>query len=278
MKGWIILHRSVMDHWVWLSEKHFKRWIELIFLASWEDKTLDFGTKQIKIKRGQFATSYRQLQYNWNTSPSGVQSFLKMLQKSKMIKYRNNNNEMTIITILNYDKYQSEKFWEDKDEDYGQMETISENDSVTQNPSQVSDTPLNDMERNQEQTEINKRKEVNNNSLSLEEREKKFFEEVKASQIYMENVAKNHSLSIEDTLKKLEEFFGYISTVQHWHNDVADFRDHFYKWITRKLETAGKDGNRKQKNGGGQSTQDKYAARRGTDVGDKKSTDYGGSF
>lgn len=278
MKGWIILHRSVMDHWVWLSEKHFKRWIELIFLASWEDKTLDFGTKQIKIKRGQFATSYRQLQYNWNTSPSGVQSFLKMLQKSKMIKYRNNNNEMTIITILNYDKYQSEKFWEDKDEDYGQMETISENDSVTQNPSQVSDTPQNDMERNQEQTEINKRKEVNNNSLSLDERERSFFEEVKASQIYMENVAKNHSLSIEDTLKKLEEFFGYISTVQHWHNDVADFRDHFYKWITRKLETAGKDGNRKQKTGGGQSTQDKYAARRGTDVGDKKSTDYGGSF
>ena len=278
MKGWIILHRSVMDHWVWLSEKHFKRWIELIFLASWEDKTLDFGTKQIKIKRGQFATSYRQLQYNWNTSPSGVQSFLKMLQKSKMIKYRNNNNEMTIITILNYDKYQSEKFWEDKDEDYGQMETISENDSVTQNPSQVSDTPQNDMERNQEQTEINKRKEVNNNSHSLDERERSFFEEVKASQIYMENVAKNHSLSIEDTLKKLEEFFGYISTVQHWHNDVADFRDHFYKWITRKLETAGKDGNRKQKTGGGQSTQDKYAARRGTDVGDKKSTDYGGSF
>ena len=278
MKGWIILHRSVMDHWVWLSEKHFKRWIELIFLASWEDKTLDFGTKQIKIKRGQFATSYRQLQYNWNTSPSGVQSFLKMLQKSKMIKYRNNNNEMTIITILNYDKYQSEKFWEDKDEDYGQMESISENDSVTQNPSQVSDTPQNDMERNQEQTEINKRKEVNNNSLSLDERERSFFEEVKASQIYMENVAKNHSLSIEDTLKKLEEFFGYISTVQHWHNDVADFRDHFYKWITRKLETAGKDGNRKQKTGGGQSTQDKYAARRGTDVGDKKSTDYGGSF
>ncbi len=268
----------MMDHWVWLSEKHFKRWIELIFLASWEDKTLDFGTKQIKIKRGQFATSYRQLQYNWNTSPSGVQSFLKMLQKSKMIKYRNNNNEMTIITILNYDKYQSEKFWEDKDEDYGQMETISENDSVTQNPSQVSDTPQNDMERNQEQTEINKRKEVNNNSLSLDERERSFFEEVKASQIYMENVAKNHSLSIEDTLKKLEEFFGYISTVQHWHNDVADFRDHFYKWITRKLETAGKDGNRKQKTGGGQSTQDKYAARRGTDVGDKKSTDYGGSF
>ena len=278
MKGWIILHRSVMDHWVWLSEKHFKRWIELIFLASWEDKTLDFGTKQIKIKRGQFATSYRQLQYNWNTSPSGVQSFLKMLQKSKMMKYRNNNNEMTIITILNYDKYQSEKFWEDKDEDYGQMESISENDSVTQNPSQVSDTPQNDMERNQEQTEINKRKEVNNNSLSLDERERSFFEEVKASQIYMENVAKNHSLSIEDTLKKLEEFFGYISTVQHWHNDVADFRDHFYKWITRKLETAGKDGNRKQKTGGGQSTQDKYAARRGTDVGDKKSTDYGGSF
>ena len=278
MKGWIILHRSVMDHWVWLSEKHFKRWIELIFLASWEDKTLDFGTKQIKIKRGQFATSYRQLQYNWNTSPSGVQSFLKMLQKSKMIKYRNNNNEMTIITILNYDKYQSEKFWEDKDEDYGQMESISENDSVTRNPSQVSDTPQNDMERNQEQTEINKRKEVNNNSLSLDERERSFFEEVKASQIYMENVAKNHSLSIEDTLKKLEEFFGYISTVQHWHNDVADFRDHFYKWITRKLETAGKDGNRKQKTGGGQSTQDKYAARRGTDVGDKKSTDYGGSF
>ena len=278
MKGWIILHRSVMDHWVWLSEKHFKRWIELIFLASWEDKTLDFGNKQIRIKRGQFATSYRQLQFRWNTSPSGVQSFLKMLQKSKMIKFRNSNNEMTIVTILNYDKYQSEKFWEDLDEEESAAGQLSDDDSEPQNPPQVSVTPQNDMERNQEQTEINKRIEINNNSLSLEERERIFFEGVKASQIYMENVAKNHSLSIEETLKRLEEFFGYVSTVQHWHNDEADFRDHFYKWITRKLETAGNDGNRKQKNGGGQSTQDRYAARRGTDVGDKKSTDYGGSF
>lgn len=278
MKGWIILHRSVMDHWVWLSEKHFKRWIEIIFLASWEDKTLDLGNKQVKIKRGQFATSYRKLQFSWNTSSSGVQSFLKMLQNSKMIRFRNFNNEMTIITVLNYDKYQSEKFWEDLDGEERVIEPLSADNYFPKHSERDSGASQNISENDVEQTEINKRKEEINDSLSLEKREKIYFEEVKASQIYIEKVAKNHSLSIEDTLKRLEEFFGYISTVQHWHNDITDFRDHFYKWITRKLETVGKDGNRKQKPSGGQSAQDKYAARRGTDVGSKKSTDYGGSF
>lgn len=288
MEGWIALHRSIMSHWVWRSHYHAKRWIDLLFLAAWNDHDVDLGSRKVHLIRGQFITSTRQLMALWKTNTTTVLEFLRALEKSNMITRKRSGN-MTIITICNYNKYQGPN--PDAETpvlptpnaptnpcaNLGVKPTQETGNSEGENSSEVQHlrvTPAVTIEQN---NNINKNN--NNSHLSPDEREKLFFEEVKSAQVYLEGVAKNFSLSVEETLVWLEKFFGYVTTVGKLHTDSSDFKDHFYKWIDRKLETVKQYGTRRQKTEGGKAgTQDKYAARRGTDVGDKKASDYGGSF
>ena len=277
MKGFILLHRSVIDHWVWLSDKHFKRWIDLIFMASWEDKTIEFAKRNVHIKRGQFITSMRQLKNRWNTNSSTVIEFLHTLRNCKMISYRT-RPDMTIITILNYDKYQSEKFWEDSSlESHHSDETINENPTLSFD-SDSSDYE-NTQEQGQEQTEINKINKQLNSSISFREREERYFEEFNKVEIFFEETAKNFNITIDDVRSWLEKFKNEMMTLEKWHTDFKDLRQHFYNWLRIQIEKKKQYGTKKSKSGGGESgPQDRYAARRGTDVGSKKASDYGGSF
>lgn len=279
MRGFILLHRSVMDHWVWLSDKHFKRWIDLIFMASWEDKTIEYPKFTVHLKRGQFITSLRKLQNRWNTNASTVMKFLKTLQSCKMITQRK-RHDMTIITILNYDKFQSEKFWEDSTDEIPQKVDAVSTEIVTQNLEPEIEKCENGQERNREQTEINKINNKLNSSVSLREREENLFEELKKAEIFFDEVAKNFSVTKKEAHSWLEKFKSEMMALEKWHTDFKDLRQHFYNWLRIQIEKQKQYGTRKKsgsENNGG-SSPDRYAARRGTDVGNKKSTDYGGSF
>ena len=288
MEGWIALHRSIMAHWVWRSHYHAKRWIDILFLAAWNDHDVDLGTRKVHLCRGQFITSTRQLMALWKTNTTTVLDFLRALEKSEMIKRKRSGN-MTIITVCNYNKYQGPNPDAESPVETPPILPVKPTAYMAVNPTQESDNSEGDIAVTSQDIRVTsgvtiEQNKINNNNnnntlISPDEREKLFFEEVKKSTIYLEGVAKNFSLTVKETIEWLEKFYGYVSTVGRSHNDVADFKDHFYKWLDRKLETAKQYGSRKQKSGGGQSgTQDRYAARRGTDVGDKKASDYGGSF
>ena len=288
MEGWIALHRSIVDHWVWRSNYHTKRWIDLLFLAAWNERDVDLGKRTIHLLRGQLITSTRQLMGRWRTNTSTTLDFLKSLEKSGMITRQRTGN-LTIITICNYDRYQVPSgFIKEQSENGAECDPeIRSKPPAFRSENTTQKSPSGSTGNDASQPHngvihavtIEQNNNINNKSLiSLSEREEKFFEEVKASQSYIEGVAKNHSLSIEDALAMLDKFFGYISTVTHWHDDVADFKDHFYKWLERKLESKRQNGTGKQKPGDGDAPKDKYAARRGTDVGDKKESDYHTSF
>ena len=284
MEGWIAIHRSIRNHWVWRNYFYARRWLDLIFLAEWKDRDVALGKRTIRLNRGQILTSTRQLMALWHTNTTTVLDFLRMLEDNEMITRRRSGN-VTIITISNYDKYQLLPLRPNMSEERVAETGATNNGFSSENPRQKTTLESDRNEASEQDQGVTlavtteENNNINNNPLiSLDECEQNLFEEVKASQFFIENTAKNHSLSIEDTLKMLEEFFGYTSTVQHLHKDLADFKDHFYKWLTRRLETKPKDGNRKQKPSGGKSAQDKYAARRGTDVGGKSESDYGSSF
>lgn len=283
MEGWIIIHRSIQNHWIWKNYFYARRWQDLIFLAQWKDSDVDLGKRTIHLKRGQFLTSTRQLMALWHTNTTTVLDFLRVLEKNEMITRKRSGN-VSIITICNYDKYQlapMRSYMEAKSDP-----KMHPNPPVNQSENSFPKTPPESSKsygRKQDHGVTNavpseENNNINNNSLSLSEREEKILEEAKASQSYIEIVAKNHLISIEETLKNLDIFFGYISAVQHWHNDASDFKDHFYKWLTKKLETSIQNENRKQRPKGHTQAHDKYKARRGTDVGDKTASDYGGSF
>ena len=38
MTGYILLYRSICDHWVWQDPKYLQRWLDLLIRATWERK------------------------------------------------------------------------------------------------------------------------------------------------------------------------------------------------------------------------------------------------
>ena len=106
MFGWIALYRAIMEHWIWNTSPHrFKRWVYLLFCVAWQEKVIGFGDKEVKLKRGQMVTSVRRLMGLWGTNSTTVKNTLDAFVEHGMIKLQKETN-MTIITVVNYDKYQ----------------------------------------------------------------------------------------------------------------------------------------------------------------------------
>lgn len=106
-KGWILVYRSLQDHWLW-DEKPFGKgqaWIDLLFLANHEPHKTRVGDKFIECGRGQVNRSYRWLAEAWGWSTEKVRRFIKLLEKDGMVTVLRDTN-VTVITIENYDCYQ----------------------------------------------------------------------------------------------------------------------------------------------------------------------------
>lgn len=109
MDGWIKISRSIVEHWVFNNSQHFKWWIDMLVMANYADGEVVVGTRQVKLKRGQFIASLRYLSMRWNVSKDCVRRFLKLLESFNMIE-TSNNQKTTQITICNYARYQG---WRD---------------------------------------------------------------------------------------------------------------------------------------------------------------------
>ena len=106
MIGWIALYRSIMEHWIWnTSSRRFQRWVDLLFLASWKDREVGFGSMMVKLKRGQIVTSLRMLMSRWKTNNTTVSNTLKLFVDNGMIQCHRTKSYL-LITVTNYDKYQ----------------------------------------------------------------------------------------------------------------------------------------------------------------------------
>lgn len=108
-KGWIKLHRSLLDSDIWqLDNQPFdmrSAWIDLLMLANHEDKDLIFDYKPVTVKRGQFITSVRKLGTRWSWSKNRTLKYLRMLESLNMIT-RESDNQRTLVTIVKYEVYQ----------------------------------------------------------------------------------------------------------------------------------------------------------------------------
>ena len=105
--GWIKLHRTILNHWIWNEKPFDKRsaWLDLILRANHSDNKFSLGGEVIVVKRGSFITSELKLMERWGWSKSKVRRFLEMLQKESMIE-KNSDRKKTTLTIVNYDVYQ----------------------------------------------------------------------------------------------------------------------------------------------------------------------------
>jgi hypothetical protein len=107
-KGWISIHRKITENWLW-KDKPFSRahaWIDMLIMANHTDNKFFLGPEIIEVKRGQILSSIRKLADRWGWSRMKATRFIDVLQHDQMlIKYCDNHK--TILTICNYDSYQS---------------------------------------------------------------------------------------------------------------------------------------------------------------------------
>lgn len=108
-KGWIMLHRQLLDCWLWHDKEPFDKrsaWVDLLLFANHEDTKMLFNGEVITIKRGQYSTSIRKLSEKWKWSYDKTARYLKILENDGMIK-RESDNFRTLLTIENYEVYQN---------------------------------------------------------------------------------------------------------------------------------------------------------------------------
>lgn len=108
-QGWVSIHRSIYDNWIWDSKEEFdmrSAWIDLLLMANHEDKKVLIDGNLELVKRGQRITSIRKLCSRWKWSRTKVNNFLKLLEKDNMITLKIEPAKKTVITIVNYSLYQ----------------------------------------------------------------------------------------------------------------------------------------------------------------------------
>lgn len=107
LNGWIKLHRSIEDHWVWDCEFSYgQAWIDLLINACHKPNKLNIKGRLIQLNRGEQARSEVTLSKRWKWSRNKVRRFLKNLENDGMIVQKT-THLTSIISICNYDVFQS---------------------------------------------------------------------------------------------------------------------------------------------------------------------------
>lgn len=106
-KGFVSVHREIMDHWLW-QEKPFSKgqaWIDLILLANYKPEKFPYKNGIVTAQRGTVYRSISSLAERWGWGRDKVRQFLAQLQDDGMITLTATTHQTT-ITLKNYDKFQ----------------------------------------------------------------------------------------------------------------------------------------------------------------------------
>jgi len=114
-KGWIIVHRDIMDMPEWLSEPFTRgqAWIDLLLLANHKAGFIRRRGILVAVERGQVGWSEEALADRWKWSRGKVRRFFKELLQLSRIERRISEKTVqkktsvsALYCITNYDKYQ----------------------------------------------------------------------------------------------------------------------------------------------------------------------------
>lgn len=106
-KGYISLHRKIMENWLW-EDKPFSKgqaWIDLLLLANHSEHEKPYKGQMKKYAPGTVNLSIQFLADRWGWSWRRVRRFINLLENAKMVTTDVTTNDTT-ITIVNWDLYQ----------------------------------------------------------------------------------------------------------------------------------------------------------------------------
>ena len=130
-KGYVSIHREIMDHWLW-QDKPFSKgqaWVDLLILAQGVNREKEYRGKVQHMKPGNVYTSILYLSKRWGWGRAKIYRFLDTLINLGMIavqgwtqndtteRTRNGTTNGTIITIENWALYQDHDATDDTPND-----------------------------------------------------------------------------------------------------------------------------------------------------------------
>lgn len=111
-RGWISLHRKIIDSKVFADPYNLKVWVWCLTKANHKTRYVEMrtgkGSTTLTIRRGQFLFGRNTAAEILSMSPSTVRRRMKFLETEGMISL-NVDNQYSLVTICNYEDYQNEK-------------------------------------------------------------------------------------------------------------------------------------------------------------------------
>lgn len=107
MTGWIKLHRSLMEHWIWGEPEAVIFWLSLLMDANHTTVKKLFNGSLVEIKRGELLFGLESFEKKTGVSIRKMRRYLSMMEKEGMID-RQKRNKYSLITIANYEKHQGD--------------------------------------------------------------------------------------------------------------------------------------------------------------------------
>ncbi|EYP05017.1 primosome subunit DnaD [Staphylococcus aureus DAR1067] len=162
MTGWISIDRSIQNHWLFKEKRTFSKfeaWIYLLMEANHSKAKVPIGNQIVTVERGQRLTSILTLSDLFNWSRFKVKTFLDLLESDGMLEVKT-TSKYTLITIVNYDFYQSEQ---GRNQHQNDIKPTSKQHQSNINPTtnqQQINTNKNDNKDNNEKNVNNEKKKV----------------------------------------------------------------------------------------------------------------------
>ena len=111
MSGWIKIHRSITNHWLYTEKRVFSKfeaWNDILLTVNYIDAKTIIKGSLYEVKRGQSILSLDSWSKRWNWDKSKVRRFLNTLQLDNMIVIKS-DTVTTQLTVCNYESYQGER-------------------------------------------------------------------------------------------------------------------------------------------------------------------------
>jgi len=105
--GWIAVRRNIHEHPIFAGQpERLYVWLWMLSTAAWKDTRMDANGRTITVRRGQILTSYRQMSKATGVGVQVCRTLIERLQIENAVNTDTSTGRM-LITICNYDKYQS---------------------------------------------------------------------------------------------------------------------------------------------------------------------------
>ena len=107
MKGWIRLHRKILDNPIVMKDaEYFAVWVYILLHASHGECDVMFGKERISLHTGQLLpTSRKKIAEDLHISESKVERILKTFENEHQIEQQKTNKNR-LISLVNWQKYQ----------------------------------------------------------------------------------------------------------------------------------------------------------------------------